>query len=115
MHNAYLNMGLRITHNPLPELPIALGTYRMGKQIDDAHVYRMSHPLAQRIIHDYQSQRLPMSHLLFDYENNINKISILEPLLGQSGWLLARSLTLSSFEAEDHVLFAIVMDDGTRL
>ena len=104
-----------LTRNPLPELPIALGTYRMGKQIDDAHVYRMSHPLAQRIIHDCQSQRLPMSHLLFDYENNINKISILEPLLGQSGWLLARSLTLSSFEAEDHVLFAIVMDDGTQL
>ncbi|MDR9778097.1 hypothetical protein RJJ65_36795, partial [Rhizobium hidalgonense] len=28
---------------------------------------------------------------------------------------MARSLTLSSFEAEDHVLFAIVMDDGTQL
>jgi hypothetical protein len=105
--------GFELTHNPFPALPIALGAYRMGKQVDDAHVYRMSHPLAQRIMQDCQSQRLAVAHVLFDYQHTAKKISILEPLVGQSGWLLARSLTLSSFEAEDHVLFAIVMDDGT--
>ena len=104
-----------LKHNPFPSLPIPLGAYRMGKQVDDAHVYRMSHPLAGQIIDTCKAQQLPVSHLVFDYQTSPKKISILEPLLGQSGWLLATSLTVSSFEAEDHVLFALVTDQGTLL
>lgn len=78
-------------------------------------VYRMSHPLAGQIIDACKAQQLPVSHLVFDYQTSPKKISILEPLLGQSGWLLATSLTVSSFEAEDHVLFALVTDHGTLL
>lgn len=108
-----------LKHNPFPSLPIPLGAYRMGKQVTDsevsAHVYRMSHPLAGQIIDTCKAQQLPVSHLVFDYQTSPKKISILEPLLGQSGWLFATLLTASSFEAEDHVLFALVTDQGTLL
>lgn len=108
-----------LKHNPFPNLPIPLGAYRMGKQVADsevsAHVYRLSHPLAGQIIDACKAQQLPVSHLVFDYQTSPKKISILEPLLGQAGWLLATLLTVSSFETEDHVLFALLTDQGTLL
>ena len=43
------------------------------------------------------------------------KITILESHIGKSGWLSLSLLTISSFEAEDHLLFAGLTDDGFEL
>jgi hypothetical protein len=40
----------RLLNNPFPEVKIHPGPYRIGKNIDDANVYRIGHPLAQKII-----------------------------------------------------------------
>ena len=41
--------------------------------------------------------------------------AILEPHVGQSGWLVCTKFSVESFEAEDHILFAGVRDDGEAL
>lgn len=104
-----------LTKNPYSTANIPLGTYRLGKHVEDAHVYRIGHPLAENIIESCKSASLPNAHLCFDYSASPQKISVLEQLVGQSGWLKLTHLTVSSFEAEDYLLFSGVTADGVLL
>lgn len=105
-----------LNKNPFPELEINRGPYRLGKNIEDANTYRVSHLLAQRIFIDTKSKKLPVRELVFDYTNNkTTKISILENLIGKSGWLTLKNITVASFEKEDYLIFAGYQDNGEYL
>ena len=53
--------------------------------------------------------------LQFDYTNTRRKITVLEPLVGQSGTLLARKISITSLETEDHIIVAAQTDSGETL
>ena len=101
--------------NPFPEIKINHGPYRIGKNIDDANVYRIGHPLAQLIIEQCKNYTLPAKELIFDYTGTPKKITVLENLVGQSGWMKTEVLSVASFEEEDYVVFSGICDDGTVL
>ena len=104
-----------LVNNPFPEENINPGPYKIGKNIDDANTYRIGHSLAQRIIQACKIYQTEDSELLFNYSNSAKKISILEELIGHSGWLSLSLLTISSFDTEDHLIFSAISDDGTEL
>ncbi|BBO18790.1 helicase subunit of dna repair complex [Candidatus Brocadia pituitae] len=106
--------------NPFPEEKIHSGPYRLGRNIEDVNIYRIGHPLAQRIIQQcksYNAETAPdsQSGLIFNYSDTPTKISILEPLVGKSGWLSVINLTIHSFETEDHILLCGITDEGAEL
>ena len=101
--------------NPFPNEIIHPGPYRIGKNIEDANIYRVGHPLAQRIIDRCKEKKLPDTELVFKYSDASAKISVIEPLIGRSGWLSAVNMTITSFETEDYVLLAGICDDGAVL
>jgi len=102
--------------NPFPEEIIHPGPYRIGKDVSDANIYRIGHPLAQRIINECKNYKTHSTEITFNYSGVPDqKITILEPLIGKSGWLSLSLLTISSFETEDHLLFAAVTNDGIEL
>ena len=49
----------------------------------------------------------------FDYSHSGKKISILEPLIGKSGFMRVVCQTMTALETEDFVLLSGVCDDGT--
>ncbi|MDO8445265.1 MAG: SNF2-related protein [Deltaproteobacteria bacterium] len=104
-----------LKRNPFPDTQIHPGPYRIGKNIDESNVYRISHPLAQGIIARCKEYSLPEKELVFDYSGTPKKISILEPLVGKSGWLMAQVLSVSSFETEDYVLLSGFASGGLAL
>ncbi len=104
-----------IEQPPFADTPVPSGKYCLGKNREDAHIYRIGHPLAQRIIQGAKEASLPPRQLVFDYSGTQKIISILEPLVGKSGWLRAANLKIESFETEDHVLLSAVTDDGQAL
>jgi hypothetical protein len=104
-----------LRENPFPHEKIHAGPYRIGKNIEDANIYRVGHPLAQRIINKCRSLALPQQVMKFHYSSTPKKISILEPLVNKSGWLYIVNLTISSFETEDQILFCGLSDDGFEL
>ena len=69
-----------LRENPFPREKIHAGPYRIGKNIEDANIYRVGHPLAQRIIEKCKSLSLPHQELNFHYSTTPKKITILEPL-----------------------------------
>ncbi|MCL5096816.1 MAG: hypothetical protein M1608_04680 [Candidatus Omnitrophica bacterium] len=75
----------------------------------------MGHPLARRIIQQCKALALAPAELAFNYTGSGKTITILEPLLGSAGWLCLGSLTVSSFDTADWLLFAGITDDGQEL
>lgn len=107
--------GFLLVKNPFEGESIHPGPYRIGKHVEDANLYRIGHPLAQRIIQHCKQTILEPVELVFDYSNTPKKITILEELVGQSGWLTAVNLTIQSFEAEDTVVLSSMTDNGEVL
>jgi len=111
-HDAYEFTLLEL---PLPNINVPLGKYSMGRTIKDKHIYRPGHPLAKHIINAAKTKNLPPSKLIFNYTNQPKKVSILEPLVGQSGVLALFRLTVEALEAEDYLIFAAMTDDKKQL
>ena len=104
-----------LKENPFAKETIHPGPYRIGKNIEDANVYRVGHSLAKMVIDRNKNANLVIGEVVFDFSNTGKIISILENLKGKSGWLQLQQLTISSFEQEDHLLFAAITDDQTPI
>jgi ERCC4-related helicase len=98
--------------NPFPNQNIEQGPYKIGKHIEDAHIYRPNHPLAELILAEIKSQNLPNAEVIFDYSSHGQIISPIKKLVGTSGFLQASELTINSFESEDHILLTATNESG---
>ena len=101
-----------LKHNPFPDEDIDEGPYKIGKNIDDAHIYRPGHPLAERILREVKSQVLPSAELVFDYSNYGQIVSPIKELVGTCGIMQVSELTIDSFETEDNILVTALKDNG---
>lgn len=104
-----------LNENPFGAEKIHPGPYRIGRNVEDANIYRIGHPLAQNVIRKAKEASLPMSHLDFGYSSHPMKISILEPLVGKQGELSISLMSIESFEAEDYMIFCGMTNDGQAL
>jgi len=95
-----------LKNNPFPKEDIHRGPYRIGKNIEDAHIYRPGHPLAQSILNEVKKKHIGGAELVFDYSNNPSIISVLKPLTGKNGVMKVSNYTIEALEAEDHVLIS---------
>jgi hypothetical protein len=79
------------------------------------NLYRLGHPLAQKIIDRCKQLPTEVKELDFHYTGSGKKISILEPLIGRSGFMTVTALTAKSLDTEDHILLGAVCDDDGPL
>lgn len=101
--------------NPFGDAHIHNGPYRMGRNVEDANTYRIGHPLAQQVLQRCLASETPASEIRFQLTKSGKKVSVLNPHLGQSGWLVCSKFSVQSFEEEDRILLAAVSDDGRVL
>ena len=95
---------------------IPTGLYELPRRTGEAHTYRLNHPLAEAVITQAKQRELPTAELQFNYSYHDGKISILEPLRGQSGHLTLSLFTIEALDqAEDHLIFSAVTDSGNSL
>jgi len=95
---------------------IPLGKYRMGtpdnRPIEDAHIYRPGHALAQCIIDSICTNDLPTAIITFDYSKHPQNVAAIEHLVGKQGWLELHKLTIDSAESEDHLIFTAITENN---
>jgi adenine-specific DNA-methyltransferase len=100
---------------PFPD-NIPLGRYELPRRSGEAHFYRLVHPLAQHVLAQAKGRPLPLAEMVFDWTNYRPMVSVLKPLVGQSGWLRLSLLTVQSLDqVEDYLIFAAVTDSGEPL
>ena len=83
------------------------------KDVEDAHLYRLGHPLAQKIIEKCKALALDNTALEFNYSHSGKRISVIEPLLGKSGFMSVVCHAVTALETEDFISLSGVCDDGT--
>lgn len=101
--------------NPFFDEPIQPGRYRLGKAKEGYNIYRLGHPLAQRIIEECKHYSLKTTELVFNYTDHDAKISIIEDLVGRSGWLKIINIAIEAFDIEDHIIFCGIIENGLLL
>jgi adenine-specific DNA-methyltransferase len=90
-----------------------LGLYELPRRSGEAHFYRMNHPLGEAVIARAKSRQLSPMEVVFDYGSYQGTISVLEPLVGKSGWFSAAVLSVEALDtAEDHVLLVGCLDEA---
>jgi hypothetical protein len=105
--------------NSLPDSApphIALGAYELPRRDGEQHIYRLSHPLAQWLIHQAKARQLASAELVFDYDATATQVAVVKTLQGQSGQLQAHLVSVSSLErSEDHIVLVGQTHDGHSL
>lgn len=104
--------------NTLPEFfdsslvpSIPLGRYELPRRTEDAHIYRLQHPLAQTLIMHAKGQQLQRVKLRMHYDSYGAHVAVAKQLVGRSGILTVDLLTVESLGAkEDHLLMAALDD-----
>ena len=77
--------------------------------------YRQDHSLAVRIIEQALTRELPPAELTLDYKAYGATISVIEPLVGTSGWLELSKLTVEALDTEEFLIFSAATDAGDIL
>lgn len=72
----------------------------------EANFYNQEHPVAQELIQNALGRQLPPAQLEFNLTKHPSKISALEALIGQRGWLEVSKLSVQSLETEEFLILA---------
>lgn len=93
------------------------GPYQMGKDIADAYIYRIGHPLAQYILSMAKAVNTPnVENLVFDYSAYPAKVSVLSEHVGRTGSLEVKLLrSHSPQDTEEHIVASAVDSNGNPL
>jgi superfamily II DNA or RNA helicase len=103
---------------PLGCPPVPTGPYRFvtrSAERDGAHAYRPGHPLAEFLLARSAGRGLAPASVVFDYGKHAGKISVVERLVGRSGYLILNRFSIRALEQEDRLLFAGVDSEGVPL
>lgn len=109
-----------LPHSPADVIPpVSPGRYQLirGAAQPDmlAHAYRLSHPLGEWAQAVSLKANTPPARIVFDYSAHGSKITLVESLVGKSGWLRLDRLDVTAFETTDALLFSGLTDDGLPL
>ncbi|TJZ40058.1 DEAD/DEAH box helicase [Priestia megaterium] len=100
---------------PIEYANVSRGQYQLitkdkEKQTITHQVYRLSHPLGEYVLNESQNAKTPVKEVVFNISNHPYKISVIEQLIGQSGYLTLTKLTIDSYQKEEHLLFSGLTD-----
>lgn len=101
---------------PFPDYQEPLGRYLLPRRTGDGHAYRLTHPLAERILAQAKKRELPGAEIVFDYTSSPSSINAIAHYVGKRGELMFHRLQVESLDqAEDHLLLATITEDGEVL
>lgn len=105
-------------HAP-PVSSAKMGRYQLiSKDRDDTSpelLYRMTHALGEWVLEAGRQVSTPTSHVRFNISDYQRRLSLVEILKGQRGWLTLQLLVMDAFDREECLLFSGVSDEGKSL
>ncbi|MDE4542418.1 SNF2-related protein [Thermoanaerobacterium sp. R66] len=85
------------------------------KDVEGRNVYRISHPLGEHVIETGLKLSTSQAKVRFDITNHPVKITVVEQLKGQMGYMILTKLTIQSFDKEEYLLFSGFASSGKML
>ncbi|MBL5980456.1 DEAD/DEAH box helicase [Comamonas sp. NyZ500] len=95
---------------------VQLGRYDLPRRSENAHVYRIGHPLAEWVTEKAKNHELSETRLVFDYEAYGTQVSTLKPYRGKSGLLTLKLVSVEALgDEEQRLVVAAMTTDGQIL
>ena len=111
------DLSFHLIESPIPS--VRPGTYYLVSKdrssTSSEFLYRLGHPLGEYVIQEGENCEVPVAKVEFDISGHPTRISVIEKLMGKSGWLILQRLVIESFEREDYLLFSAFDDEGKAL
>lgn len=104
-----------LNKNPFPSEVIHPGPYRTGKNVEDANLYRVGHPLAQKVIESCKGLETKPAEIVFNLSESGRKITALESFIGSSGFITVDHYQIRSLETEDYIIPHVADDKNNEL
>jgi ERCC4-related helicase len=79
---------------------------------EQAHTYRITHPLGEYVLDNAKQSITPLTTLTFNYKHHETKVAVAKQLQGQSGWISLNLLRIEAFQIEEHLVFTGFTDAG---
>ncbi|WP_028975449.1 SNF2-related protein [Spirochaeta cellobiosiphila] len=99
--------------NTVPDaVDATVGRYTLSQDENLGHRYRIGLPLAHYAITQAQNLETSNVEIVLNY-TGIPKVSVIEPFIGKSGWMMVKKVTIDSFEIIDEIIVSCICDDGT--
>lgn len=114
------NLSFDLVQSP-NSVAISEGLYQLTSKdkhqpaLEHAYTYRLGHPLGEWVLDRGRRLDAVTARVKFNLSAFSKKLSSLDGLKGQSGWLELNQLQLSSFQNEEHLVFTAFTDDGLML
>jgi adenine-specific DNA-methyltransferase len=106
----------QLNANPFDDIDAPPGRYELPRRSGDAHMYRLGHPLAARLVQRAKARAVPFVEVTFDLTNTTPSVASLKHLIGTGGELLVSQFTVEALDqAEDHLLVTAVCESGEVL
>ncbi len=98
----------------------AIGKYQLVKKqgaasIENAHTYRLTHPLGEYVLQKGIEIETPNAEIVFGYSGHPTKVSAVEQIKGKAGWLNLRLVRVETLQTEEYLVFTALTDDGQNL
>jgi superfamily II DNA/RNA helicase len=87
------------------------GIYTLTKQESHGYNYRISHPLAQYVIHKAINAQTPIAGVEFDYSGCKKIVSVIKERVGTSGYLKFRLVRYHSLKEEEERILVVSTDE----
>lgn len=94
---------------------IPVGRYELPRPSDEAHIYRLQHPLAQGLLQWALNVPLAPVCLALDYEAYAAQVAALRVMKGEAGCVLVQCLTVRSLGASEEFLIMAATAGGQLL
>lgn len=78
-------------------------------------LYRLSHPLGEKVVQGGKSLPTPAAAITFDVTNHGTRVHVVEALRGKAGHLVLTRLQIESYEREEYLLFSGFDDNGATM
>lgn len=88
---------------------------KQKENVPGEFLYRLSHPLGEYVLSEAAQHECVPAQVIFDITHHPRRISVVEQLTGQAGWLTLQHLTIDSFDREEYLLFSAFDDQGRNL
>ena len=99
--------------NTVPDaVDATVGRYTLSQDENLGHRYRIGLPLAHYAITQAQNLETSNVEIVLNY-TGIPKVSVIEPFIGKSGWMMVKKVTIDSFEVIDEIIVSCICDDGS--
>lgn len=78
-------------------------------------LYRLSHPLGEHVLDTALTSDLSTKKIVFNITDHPTKISMVDALKNQSGWLTLQKVCIDSLDRHEELVFTAINSDGTVL